>query len=97
MDWIIKINNLKRNPVTVARKIDYVFKQLRGKVILSRMHPIGPFLNFVDEEFQNRGTGLIHDPVHIIDVKADKNEDIEVVEFIDKNITCALPDEKKIP
>ena len=41
MDWNTKVNYLKRNPVTVARQIDYVFKQLWGNVILSRMHPIG--------------------------------------------------------
>ena len=33
MDWNTKVNYLKRNPVTVARQIDYVFKQLWGKVI----------------------------------------------------------------
>ena len=33
MDWRTKVNYLKRNPVTVARQIDYVFKKLVGKVI----------------------------------------------------------------
>ena len=28
MDWNTKVNYLKRNPVTVARQIDHVFKQL---------------------------------------------------------------------
>ena len=49
MDWSTKVNYLKRNPVTVARQIDYVFKQLWGKVILSGMHPIGQILNFDDQ------------------------------------------------
>ena len=48
MDWSTKVNCLKRNPVTVARQIDYVFKQLWGKVILGGMHPIGQILNFED-------------------------------------------------
>ena len=57
MDWITKVNYLKRNPVIVARQIDYVFKQLWVKVILSRMHPIGQILNFDDQrEFHNRET-----------------------------------------
>ena len=44
MDWSTKVNYLKRNPVIVARQIDYAFKQLLGKVILSGMHPISnPF------------------------------------------------------
>ena len=38
----------------------------------------------------------MHVPIHIVDVpKIDENEDSEVVEFIDKYITCALPDVAK--
>ena len=48
MDWNKKVNYLKGNAVTVAREIYYIFKQLWGKVILSRMHPIGQALNFDD-------------------------------------------------
>ena len=48
MDWSTKVNCLKRIPVTVARQIDYVFKQLWGKVILSGMHPIGEILSIDD-------------------------------------------------
>ena len=45
----------KKTPFTVARQIDYVFKQLWGKVILSGMHPIGEILSIDDcREFQNR-------------------------------------------
>ena len=55
MDWSPKVNYLKQNPVTVAKQIDYVFKQLWGKVILSGMHPISQILNFDNKrEFQNR-------------------------------------------
>ena len=81
MDWSTKVKYLKRNPVTVARQIDYVFKQLWGKVILSGMHPIGQILNFDDRrEFQNRGTEHMHAPIHVVDApKIDENEDEEVV------------------
>ena len=70
-----------------------------GKVILSGMHPIGQILNFDDRrEFQNRGTEHMHVPIHIVDApKINENEDSEVVEFIDKCITCALPGETKYP
>ena len=37
MDWNTKVNYLKRNPVTVAMPIDYVFKELWVEVILSGM------------------------------------------------------------
>ena len=40
----------------------------------------------------------MHAPIHIVDApKIDENEDSEVVEFIDKYITCALPDATKYP
>ena len=98
MDWSTKVNYLNRNPVTVARQIDYVFKQLWGKVVLS-MHPTGQILNFYDQrEFQTRGTEHMHAPIPIADApKVDENEDSEVVEVIDKYITCALPDATRYP
>ena len=35
-------------------------------------------------------------PIHVLDsLKIDENEDVEVVEFIDKQITYSLPDETK--
>ena len=40
----------------------------------------------------------MHAPIHIVDdPKIDENEDSEAVEFIDKYITCALPDATKYP
>ena len=63
------------------------------------MHPVAQILDFDDQkEFQNRGTEHVWAPIHIVDApKIDENEDSEVVEFIDKYITCALPDETKQP
>ena len=39
----------------------------------------------------------MHAPVHIVDAKIDENEDSEVTEFINKYITCALPEQTKYP
>ena len=37
-------------------------------------------------------------PIHMVDApKIDENENIEIIEFIDKYITYALPDETKYP
>ena len=33
MDWSTNVNYLKGNPVTVARQVDYVFKEIWGKII----------------------------------------------------------------
>ena len=62
--------------------------------MLKGMHPI---LNFDNQrEFQNRQIEHMHVPIHVVDApKIEKNEDSNVVEFIDKQSTCALPDETK--
>ena len=40
----------------------------------------------------------MHAPIHVVGApKIDENNDSEVIEFIDKYITCALPDEEKYP
>ena len=89
MDWSQKCTYLKRNPVTVAREIDHIFKNIWGKVILSGMHPIGQILNYDDcREFQNRCTEHVHDPIHVIDApKIDEDSDDVVAAFIDKYVT----------
>ena len=99
MDWSKKERYLTRNPVAVARQIGYIFKQLWGKVILSGRHPAGQILNFDDKrEFQNRGTEALYALIHIADgPKIEENEERELVRFIDKYITCALPDDRKYP
>ena len=65
---------------------------------MSGMHPIGQILNFDGrKELQNRGTEHMHAPFHVVDApKIDENNNSEVDKyFIDKYITCALPDEEK--
>ena len=98
MDWSTKVKYLKRNPVSVARQIDHVFKTLWGEVVMSGMHPIGQILNFDERgEFQN-GTGNkhIHSGIHVKDApKVDEDSDETVIEYVDTFVTAALPDEKK--
>ena len=67
--------------------------------MMMQLMQIGQILNFdYQRKFQNRGTEHMHAPIHIVDAaKINENEDIEIVEFIDKYITCALPDETKQP
>ena len=68
MDWNTKRIWLQRNPVTVARQIDYIFEQLWSKVILSGAHPIGQILNYDRrKEMQGRGTEHFHAAVHVKD------------------------------
>ena len=90
---------LKRNPITVARQVDYIFRQVFGKILYSGMHPIGQILNHDDHrEFQNRGTDHIYASIHVAGApKIDENEDYEVEEFIDRYITCSLPNAGEFP
>ena len=94
MDWKTKVMWLKRNPVTVARQIDYIFRQVFSKILYSGMHPIGQILNHDDR----RGAEHPHAGIHVKDAsKIDENEDSEVEEFIDRYITSSFPDESKYP
>ena len=66
MTWENKCNWLKRNSVTAARHIDYIFRQVWGKVILSGIHPVGQILNYDKHiEMQGRGTAHFHSTIHV--------------------------------
>ena len=49
-------------------------------------------------EFQDRGNEHLHAAIHVVDApKIDIDEDEEVTEFIDKYITCSIPNESIYP
>ena len=91
---------LKRNPVTVARHFNHCINTIFGnKVLFSGLHPVGQILN-VDckSEFQDRGNEHLHAAIHVVDApKIDVDDDEKVTEFIDKYITCSIPNESVYP
>ncbi len=99
MNWKEKHEWLQRNPVTVARQIDYIFEQLWGKVILSGVHPVGQILNYdIRKEMQGRGTAHFHSAVHVKGApKLDEASDEEFAAFADKYISCSIPDPEDDP
>ena len=99
MDWLTKVKYLQQNPVPAARQIDYTFQRLMGCVILDKIPPIGRVLNYDErDEFQSRGPEHLLVPVHVkYDPKIDGRPDSEVIEFIDRYITCAIPDKNSYP
>ena len=99
LTWEQKRNWLMRNPVTVARHIDYIFKQLWGKVILSGAHPAGQIFNYdIRDEHQERGPKHFHAAAHVLGApRLDKDPDTKVIQFVDLHETCALPDKEKDP
>ena len=86
---------------TIKKKSSYCSKTnwlpILGQSYLEWHALIGQILNFDDtRHFQNRGTEHIYVPIRIVDApKIDENNDSQVIEFIDKYITCVLPDEEK--
>ena len=93
---------MKRNPVTVARQIDYIFRPLLGKVLLGGMHPIGQILDYDERRgFQNKETEYIHAPIYVFDARRldedDETKDDEVVSCIDKYKLCSIPNEEAHP
>ena len=77
----------------------WCIQPIKGNVILNKMHIFVQTLNFEDQrEFGNRETEHMNTPIYIVDAqKVDENQNIDVVEFIDKYITCALPDNTEYP
>ena len=99
LTWKEKNHWIKRNPVTAARMIDDRFRQLFGRILYSGMHPVGQVLDHNERrEFQGRGAQHPHGILHVKDAPVfDKDPDDKVVEFIDKYISCAIPDERQYP
>ena len=99
MHWGDKVMWIKRNPVTAARMIDDRFRQLFGKILYSGMHPVGKIINHDDRrEFQGRGAQHPHATLHVEGApRLDEDDDNVVTNFIDKYISCAIPDEKEYP
>ena len=89
-----KTNWFKRNPVTVARRVGYKYRVLKGStVMMSGMHPIGEILNYDDKrEFQQKGPEHMHVGIHIKGaLKIDEDDDSQVTAFIDKYLNLLNP------
>ncbi|XP_053178284.1 uncharacterized protein LOC128361756 [Scomber japonicus] len=95
MDWSQKCNLLKKNPVTAARMFDHRFRSFLKDVIMSPAQPIGKIIDyFYRVEFQQRGSPHTHCLFWVENApKIGSNTDQEVIDFIDKYVTCELPPE----
>ena len=97
MDFHRKSMWLKRNPVTAVRHIDYMFQRFFHGVVIGAPHPIGQVLNYdTKKEFQGRGRVHFQIALHVKDApKLDENPDDEIIDFVDKHISCTIPDVKE--
>lgn len=99
LDWPTKCHILNSNPVTAMRMFDKRIDALVRDLLMSPAHPIGEVIDyFYRVEYQARGSPHIHLLAWIKDApKFDEDDDATVCAFIDKYITCQLPDPVKEP
>ncbi|XP_050957725.1 LOW QUALITY PROTEIN: uncharacterized protein LOC127158760, partial [Labeo rohita] len=93
LEWADRCELLRRNPVTAARMFDFRWHCFLREVLMSSAHPIGKIKDyFYRVEFQQRGSPHVHCLFWIENAPLiDKNTDEEVIQFIDKYVTCELP------
>ncbi|XP_049339759.1 uncharacterized protein LOC125804686 [Astyanax mexicanus] len=93
LDWADKCGLLRRNPVIAARMFDFRWHTFLNKVILSPSNPIGRVVDyFYRVEFQQRGSPHVHAMFWVDNApQIDKDNDNDVVKFIDQYISSELP------
>ncbi|XP_016118254.1 uncharacterized protein [Sinocyclocheilus grahami] len=93
LQWADRCELLRRNPVTAARMFDFRWHCFLREVLMSSSHPIGKIKDyFYRVEFQQRGSPHVHCLFWIENAPViDKSTDEEVIQFIDKYVTCELP------
>ena len=99
LTWQEKCAIIRKNPVTAVRMFDHRVKAFIKDIICGPSNPIGEVVDyFYRVEFQQRGAPHIHCLFWIKDAPAfDKDSDQTVTSFIDKYISCQLPDENTDP
>ncbi|RXN36713.1 replicase helicase endonuclease [Labeo rohita] len=99
LDWTTKCEILRSNPVTVMRMFEKRVDALMTHLLLSPAQPIGEVEDyFYRVEFQARGSPHIHLLAWVKGAPEFENQsDQEVCDFIDRYITCHLPDPTSDP
>ncbi|XP_074549060.1 uncharacterized protein LOC141807175 [Halichoeres trimaculatus] len=99
LDWKAKCDVLRSNPVTVMRMFEKRVDSLMADLILSPARPIGEVEDyFYRVEFQARGSPHIHMLVWVRNAPVyGEDTDWVVCQFIDKYITCQMPDPETDP
>ena len=93
LNWEEKCKLIQSDPVTCARHFDYQVNQFLRKFLMSNAAPLGKLVDwFYRVEYQQRGSPHIHMLIWLEDAPVfGVDNDIEVIEFIDKIISCKRP------
>ena len=94
MTWEQKSHLIQKDPVTCARNFDHMVQLFISDVLKSNVMPIGEIADYLYRvEFQQRGSPHIHGLFWVKDApQYEKSSDEEIVNFVDKYITCYKPD-----
>ena len=93
LNWEEKCKLIQSDPVTCARQFDYQVNQFLRNFLMSSLAPLGKIADwFYRVEYQQRGSPRIHMLIWLEDAPVfGVNNDIEVLAFIDKIISCKRP------
>ncbi|KAI8512099.1 hypothetical protein Bbelb_111990 [Branchiostoma belcheri] len=97
MAWQEKCDWLRCNPVTAARQFHHRLTVFFNEFIGGKANPIGKLKDYMIRiEFQARGSPHAHTILWMEDApKLGVDSDADVVNFINKHQTCAIPDEEE--
>ena len=89
-DW------LRSNPVTAVRHFHYRLETFFKHVLMSNANPLGQIVDYVIRiEFQARGSPHAHTLLWVKNApQIDIETDDEVCEFVQKYISCSIPDDE---
>ena len=91
-----KSNWLRKNPVTAARHFQYRLNIFFQEFLKSAAKPLGEIVDHgIRIEFQARGSPHAHCVIWVKDApKYGVDDDNDVCKFIDKYISCAIPEQE---
>ena len=94
VDYTDKDIEGQKDPVTCSRYFDHRVQEFLNTILKSNCEPIGKLRDFFYRvEFQQRGSPHIHMLVWIENAPTlEKNSEEEIVQFVDKHITCSVDD-----
>ena len=99
LDWTVKCEILRSNPVTCMRLFDKRVEALFRDLLLSNAQPLGKVIDFFYRvEFQHRGSPHIHAMLWVDGApELDVCDDQTVCDFVDRYISAQLPDPETQP
>ena len=96
LSYAERCNWLRSNPVTAVRHFHYRLETFVKLVLMSNANPLGEIVDYVIRiEFQARGSPHAHTLLWVKNApQINVQTDDEVCEFVQKYISCSIPDDE---